>query len=504
MRGAASRLGPTLAALYLVTAGAGVVRGASAAPRSSCETCHAGLADVAPELVVKLDVWDLDVHAAKGLGCVGCHGGNPDPAVAGDAEAAMSKAAGFVGKPERSRQAEWCGRCHSDPEFMRRFQPRARIDQVTEYRSSVHGKRNQQGDATVATCVDCHSVHGLLPVSNPNSPVYALNVPRTCARCHADAVKMAPYGIATDQYAKYTASVHGIALLKRQDTAAPACNDCHGNHGAVPPGVNSVTNVCGTCHAREAELFRGSKKAAAFDQLGLPECMSCHGSHEVPRPSIVMLAAVPETPCDICHSPGDPPGFADERASLLAASQAAGATDPQARFDWLVDRAKQRHHSAEFDELFLKFRVGKIGETSSRCADCHAPGDAGYTVAAGFSKDQQELTRLAAHARRKLLSAERAGMEVGEASFQLGAVVDAEISLEVLVHSFDHSDPGQFAQTYRRGAEGGRAVLEQAEGALRELSRRRAGLAVAVALILLVTVGLGLWIREIERSPHPT
>lgn len=486
-------------ALGLVTVALSTRQGAAQPARSSCETCHAALADAAPEMAIDLTKWDADVHQVRGLGCVGCHGGNADAKFAEDADGAMAKSSGFVGRPERARLAEWCGRCHSDPAIMRRFQPRGRIDQVAEYRSSVHGQLNAKGDQQTATCVDCHGVHGILAVSNPNSPVYATNVPTTCGHCHADAAKMAPYGIPTDQHAQYVGSVHGRALLERGDTAAPACNDCHGNHGSVPPGVDAVANVCGTCHAREAELLGGSTKAVAFAALGLAECTACHGSHGIPRPNIAMLAQMPEAPCDICHVSGDPPNFDAVRADLMTAAVATGLAEGAPRYDWLVDQAKARHHSHEFDELFQKFRVGKIGETSSRCVDCHDESHAGYALGAAMAKDQEQLARLAAQAKRRLLRAERAGMEVSEASFQLSSVVDAQISLEVLVHTFDHADSSEFATTYRRGTEGGTAVLARANAALKEMGRRRLGLAVAAAFVAAVVLGIGLWIRQLER-----
>ena len=65
---------------------------------------------------------------------------------------------------------------------------------------------------------------------------------------------MKEYGIPTDQYEKYSKSVHGVALLQKHDLGAPACNKCHGNHGATPPGVESISKVCGTCHALNADL----------------------------------------------------------------------------------------------------------------------------------------------------------------------------------------------------------------------------------------------------------
>ena len=166
---------------------------------------------------------------------------------------------------------------------MRRYNPQLPTDQLAEFRTSVHGRRLAAGDTQVANCVSCHGVHGILPASDARSPVHATNVPTTCARCHGDPAHMAAYGIPTDQFVKYQRSVHGQLLLVQRDVSAPACNDCHGNHGAFPPGADSVAMVCGQCHPINKELFLASPHKTAFQRLGLPECVACHGNHEVVR-----------------------------------------------------------------------------------------------------------------------------------------------------------------------------------------------------------------------------
>jgi hypothetical protein len=200
---------------------------------------------------------------------------------------------------------EFCGRCHADAAFMKKFNPAARVDQVAEYRTSVHGARNAKGDAQVATCTDCHGVHGILPISNPRSKTYPTNVPDTCGACHADAARMAPYGRTGNPVAEWRTSVHAETMFKRGDISAPVCNDCHGNHGAVPPGVTSLAFVCGQCHGREATLFRESFKKALFDATGASECLSCHGSHAIQKPGDHMIGTGKGTTCGQCHQPGD-------------------------------------------------------------------------------------------------------------------------------------------------------------------------------------------------------
>lgn len=241
-----------------------------------------------------------DVHSQAGLGCADCHGGNPND----DGMDAMSPAKGFRGAPKKAQIPEFCGRCHSDANYMRHFNPKVRTDELSEYVTSVHGKRLKQGDANVATCVDCHSVHNTLPVSDSRAPVFPLNVPATCGRCHSDSALMKDYKIPTDQVARYKTSVHAKAMADG-DLSAPTCTTCHGSHGATPPGVDSVANVCGTCHVFFAQLFDKSPHKAAFTNLGLPGCVQCHSNHGIVVPNDDFVGVSSKSVCVGCHVDGD-------------------------------------------------------------------------------------------------------------------------------------------------------------------------------------------------------
>jgi len=151
----------------------------------------------------------------------------------------------------------------------------------------------------------------------------------------------------TDQVAHYQKSVHAEALMKKNDLSAPTCNDCHGNHGASPPGVSSVANVCGTCHTRQAEMFRQSPHNASFEQLGQAECLVCHENHQIDSPSDRMLGSKEPATCAGCHSEGDPGSTAADSMSrslaglagqlreaekLVARAERAGMEVSRARF----------------------------------------------------------------------------------------------------------------------------------------------------------------------------
>jgi hypothetical protein len=119
---------------------------------------------------------------------------------------------------------------------------------------------------------------------------------------------MAPYKIPTDQYQRYQKSVHWKMIAVKGDLSAPTCNDCHGNHGAAPPGISWVGNVCGQCHAQNAELFSKSVHAKVFVQMGIPGCATCHDNHEILETSDQMLGLGDHAVCAGCHSASDKGG----------------------------------------------------------------------------------------------------------------------------------------------------------------------------------------------------
>jgi hypothetical protein len=316
---------------------------AAQAPKDNCAACHLSTGD--ERLAAPARAFDHDIHKAKGFTCVDCHGGDAHE----EGMEAMSPAKGFIGKPKRAQIPQLCGRCHSDAQFMKRYNPALRVDQVAEYETSVHGRRLRQfNDPKVAVCVSCHPAHSIRPPSDPQSTVYPLHVADTCGHCHADAKYMAEYKIPTDQLEKYKTSIHWKTMSVKGDLSAPTCNSCHGNHGATPPGITWVGNVCGQCHTVMADLFSKSVHAAAFAQMGSPGCATCHENHAIHAASDSMLGLGDKAVCSACHSADDKGGksavemrtlidslavsFSQSQAILGRAAQ-AGMEVSQAQFD---------------------------------------------------------------------------------------------------------------------------------------------------------------------------
>lgn len=84
-------------------------------------------------------------------------------------------------------QQKTCMVCHQDPRIAERFGISG--SQAKQYEDSYHGMAMLRGDKDAAMCVDCHSVHKILPKNHPESTVNAANVTNTCKKCHPNATE---------------------------------------------------------------------------------------------------------------------------------------------------------------------------------------------------------------------------------------------------------------------------------------------------------------------------
>ncbi len=296
---------------------------------NSCIQCHATLTEKDQQrFLVTAKDFAADIHWQKGMRCQDCHGGDP---TVFEIKSHQAKEDFHVVKSPAD-VPEFCGTCHASIEYMRHYQPSPRTDQLSEYWTSGHGQRlKASGDPKVATCISCHNKphgtaadqgkHGILPVADPAAPVYPTRVAKTCSRCHSDKEYMAGrqyHGkpLPCDEYAKWRRSVHAQALLEKGNLSAATCNNCHGNHGAVPPQVGSVANACGVCHGKIGKLFADTRMKHKFVEVGLPGCATCHDNHEIKKPTDAMVGMESGSVCSRCHGKG-------KFGATLAGAQAA-------------------------------------------------------------------------------------------------------------------------------------------------------------------------------------
>lgn len=382
-----------------------------------------------------------DIHWQKGLRCQDCHGGDPS---ALEFAQAHSQEQGYRPLESPADVVKLCGECHAKTQFMQRFNPSPKTDQLVLYWQSGHGKRLQEkpDDDKVATCISCHGgAHGTRPVGDLQSPVYPTRVAETCAKCHADAQVMAGrtyHGkpIGHDQYQEWKTSVHAHMLLEQDDLSAPTCNDCHGSHGASPEGVESVANACGLCHVKTAELFANALMKHRFEEVGLPGCASCHGAHAIHAPTDQMLGMSETGVCSRCHEGG-------KFGATLAGAEAA------------------RTMSAALERL-----KGRI--------------------------DQADI---------KLNQAQRLGMPVDELRYRLHDADGALVQARVQIHSFS---PGIVEKAIGKGIDVAEEVDTGAQQAIREHYNRQIWLAVSLIPIAAVIALLLLYIRTLPPVETPS
>ncbi len=180
---------------------------------------------------------------------------------------------------------------------------------------------------------------------------------------------------------------------------------------------------------------------------------------------------------------------------------------------------------SDFLRLMEKFRIGKTSYTYAdpvsgeltqapilRCSSCHAGSDllgedaVGAMVAGQMLEHAVELTSRTAAAERTLLRARRGGVHTRGAALDVDRAIDAQISLETLVHGFTAAEDSEFAATFAEGLAYADAAQAAGDEALAELLWRRRGLAMALGSILLLLIGLAFKIHEIsereERAHH--
>lgn len=185
------------------------------------------------------------------------------------------------------------------------------------YVESVHGRLQRAGNPKAPLCQDCHGSHDVHKAKAPNSKVYKSHVPLTCGRCHEGVLDV------------YRRSVHGQALLLKQNLDAPSCTDCHGEHQILPKkekaseiSASHIPETCGRCHGslefnRKYEIpvnpvktFKHSFHGIA-NELGsvkVANCASCHTSHAVLPPSDPASSVNPENIPKTCGKAGCHPG----------------------------------------------------------------------------------------------------------------------------------------------------------------------------------------------------
>lgn len=329
-----------LACLLAVTPWVSVPFASAAAVISNddCLNCHADkdLFKKTPDgkkisLYTDKKVFSASVH--QKLDCVGCHQDIKDIPHAEtlakvNCGACHQKAQGTYTQSAhfqhflKGKQDASCRGCHGKHDI--RPAKKITIDSCRNchsktyntYMTSFHGQAFKKGSPDAPSCYDCHERgHSILSSKNPKALTYHLNIPRTCARCHADPklVKKHDINIPTP-FTAYEKSIHGKGALKLGLTVSAVCTDCHGVHDLYPAKdprspINryNIAKTCSKCHQGVYEVYEGSihGKAVKRGVSDSPTCTDCHGEHGILGPkekeSSVYATAISKTTCPRCH-----------------------------------------------------------------------------------------------------------------------------------------------------------------------------------------------------------
>jgi len=264
-----------------------------------CNACHADIKDYPhPEHIAPVDCKTChtdqaaalkgSVHAsAKDHPCTSCHGDAHSIFPKTDARSAVYP----LNVPKT------CGTCHSTDGMA---QKHGLASVYPNYMDSIHGSAlSKEGLLVAANCQSCHGSHGILSHTNPKSPTYKANIPKTCGTCHAKID------------ADYEQGAHGHAVAGG-NLKAPVCTDCHTAHAILQPTESAFrmqsTPICGSCHKDKLSTYRDTFHSQLGSLGGYVEtarCWDCHGAHEIhgakdPRSPIAPANLV--VTCGKCHS----------------------------------------------------------------------------------------------------------------------------------------------------------------------------------------------------------
>lgn len=328
------------ASFFLAVLMAGILNAHAAVPEESltadeeCLSCHNDL-DLKKEveggrsLSLFVDPAHLAQSPHKELACVKCHvgiseGPHDDEVSKVRCEvchkrvpAAMRKSVHAAWRG-RAAEAPTCAACHGSHEMRAaavfddkecRGCHRKAVDQ---YRGSAHGSRQSRKEEGAPTCLSCHGGgHSVLSSTDATSPTYHLNLPRTCAKCHADPALVKQAKIRTaDVYKLYLDSIHGRALSRSGLLVAANCSDCHGSHDVrrhTDPAARvyreNIPETCGQCHAGVLTTYWESAhgQAVRAGNVKAPVCSDCHTAHQIRRVEMDPWKLQIVQECGTCH-----------------------------------------------------------------------------------------------------------------------------------------------------------------------------------------------------------
>lgn len=326
-----------------------------------CLECHEDMASTRevngkemPLEIFTTNGFSKSVHAA--INCVECHAGVTD-----------LEHSGKLPQPT-------CAGCHDKNPSHEKA--------ASEYASSIHGMSHRLGASGAANCWDCHGTHNIVPVKDFKSPVFKLNLPGTCAKCHSNPGVTSEYQMKYPEAAtNYMDSIHGQKLLKQGLLVAPSCSDCHGAHEIKrdvdrdsPIHPSNVAKTCGKCHHGVEETYMKSVhgQLLAKGAKGGAVCTDCHTAHQVEAPKNGHFKQSSDERCGRCHKDSLTHYRETYHGKAMALGKPNVASDVAACYDC------HGHH----DVLPPSNPESRLSTNNivATCKQCHPDANAGFAA----------------------------------------------------------------------------------------------------------------------------
>jgi len=155
-------------------------------PRSNkakmCARCHSAI----------FTAYESSVHGADLIG-----EGNPDVPTCTDCHGVHNLQGPSTAESFHLFSPEICAECHADKELMERYGISTQV--FDTYIADFHGttvvlfeKIAPDQETNKPVCIDCHGVHDMRQVDDPESYVMKKNLLETCKKCHPDATANFP------------------------------------------------------------------------------------------------------------------------------------------------------------------------------------------------------------------------------------------------------------------------------------------------------------------------
>jgi cytochrome b subunit of formate dehydrogenase len=293
----------------------------------TCQQCHSQI-EAVHRKVINGKLWETEANVLPA--CVDCH------------------------QPHKARKVFYdqgmankdCMTCHERKDVKSSKDGRSLFVDVNEYAGSKHGPK--------VACSQCHSE----VKSSHTRPCDAITKKVDCAQCH------------TEVGDQYKMSIHG-KLFAKNDSNAPTCKECHGNHGVKgkmdPTSATFSINIptlCARCHQEG--------KKAAMRYTGTEHDIIKHYTESIHGKGLVKSGLTVTAKCTDCHT----------THRELPKSDSSSSVNPKN----IPSTCGKCHHGIQeqFEKSIHSTLVSKSDKPLPVCNDCHTSHTINRTDATGF------------------------------------------------------------------------------------------------------------------------